>query len=405
LNTIDIDAKTSFRPFVFIEDYLSTGELLTPEREDSLIASLGENGLELPIDISIPTLLGVKFNLLGGSVSANAGLYVQERMRIPSEFFNIIFDGTTMTNPFQMTEDLGVNLNTYIKGSLGYGSFIELPAFLGELKFGGSVNAYTGAFSSILISDLSLIPNATNTKIQGTMEVLSFMDTLDFIAPGGGFDLQYSLEDDFYTIPTLSLGYDVGFAWRFKLNRLIPIFPKLFKNYVDVQVGVQDLGAKITMNHAYIRQINFEAEAGDLLEMFSGDDPLDISSLMALEETMVAADTSITRNLGTKLNLAINYQPISLIMLKGSYSQYISEGLNSNTGLNYSYGAEVYPFRSLALHGSVHQKGQYRYSEAGFRLQGIGSEFGLTLRVYDLDFSLTENLSGAGLKLYWARYF
>lgn len=404
-NTIDIDAKTSFKPFVFIEDYLSTGELLTPEREDSLIASLGENGLELPIDISIPTVLGVKFNLLGGSVSPNIGLYVQERMKIPTDFFSIIFDGTTITDPFQMTEDLGVDLTAYFKGSLGYGTYIELPAFLGELRFGGSVNAYAGAFSSINISELSLIPNSESTKIQGTVEVLSFMDTLNFIAPTGGFDLDFNLEDEYLTIPSITLGYDVGLAWRFKLNRLIPIFPKFFKNYVDVQVGVQDLGAKITMNHAYIRQVNFEAEAGDLIDMFAGDNPVDLSSLMVLEETMVAADTTITRPLGTKFNIAINYQPISLIMLKGSYSQYITEGLNSNTGLNYSYGAELFPFRSLALYGSVNQKGQYRFSEAGFRIQGMSSEFGLTLRVYDLDFSLTENLSGAGLKLYWARYF
>lgn len=404
LNNINIDLKTSIKPFVFIEDYLTTGELITPEREDTLLSSLGENGLELPIDISIPTVLGVKFNLLKGSLAANTGLFVQERLRIPTEFFSIIFDGTTIEEPFHMTEDLGVNLNAYMKTSLAYGSFFELPSIFGELRFGAAVNAYAGAFSSVNISNLALIPSETNAQVEGTIETISFMDTLNFIAPGGGFNFDYSLADDYVGIPKITLGYDVGFAWRFKLNRIIPLLPNILKNYVDVQVGLQDLGAKITMNHAYFREINFSAEAVDLLEVFSGNN-VDLSSLMLVEETMVHEDTSFSKPLGAKFNVAINYQPISLIMLKGSYSTYISDGINTVLGKSYSYGAEIYPFKSLALHGSVFQKGQYRYSELGFRFQGLSGELGLTVRLYDLDFSFTENIQGAGLKLYWAQYF
>ena len=364
INNINIDVKTSVKPFVFWENYLSTGELLTPALEDSMLADLGENGLEIPIDINIPTLIGFKINLLGGSMYANAGLFVQERMRIPNEFWGLLFDGATIADPFSMTEEMGVNLNAYTKISAGYGTFFELPAFLGELRFGASVNAYAGAFSSVNISELSLEPGTEETQVRGTAQVLSFMDTLTAIAPDGSFDFEYS-PDKFETLLNPTLGYDIGLAWRFKLNRLIPILPKILKNYVDIQASVQDIGAVVKMNHAYLREVNFEATAGDLVEMFSSDEPIDLSSLMILEENDVYEDSTISQPLGMKFHVCAQYQPISLIMLKGSYSDYLTEGLNSNNGPNYSYGAEVFLSKAISINGMVFQKGQYRYSEAG----------------------------------------
>ncbi len=408
INNINLDVKTSVKPLVFWNNYLTTGELLTPELEDSMLADLGENGLEIPIDINIPTLIGFKLNLLGGSVYGNAGLFVQERMRIPNEFWGLIFDGSTVAEPFSMTEEMGVNVNTYSKLSAGYGSYFELPAFMGELRFGASINAYAGAFSSVNISELSLEPGTESTQLRGKAQVLSFMDTLTAIVPGGGIDFQYSMTDldEFHnTFLPPTLGFDLGIAWRFKLNRLIPIFPGIFKNYIDVQASLQDIGASVTMNNAYINEFSFEAEAGDLLEMFNSDDPMDLESLVILEENTILEDSSVTRPLGMKFHVAAQYQPISLIMLKGSYSEYLTEGINSNTGQNYSYGAEIFLGKAISLNGMVFQKGQYRYSEAGLRLQSLGSEFGLTVRLYDKDFSFTENISGAGLKLYWARFF
>lgn len=407
LNIIDIDLKTSVKPFLFMQDYLSSDEILTPEKKDSMLAALGENGLELPIDISIPTLLGIKLNVLGGSVYANAGLFVQERMRIPNELWGILFDGATISEPFEMTEEMGLNLNAYTKLSAGYGSYYELPFFLGDLRFGASINAYSGVFSSINVTNLSLIPAAENTRFKGNIEILSFMDTLTLLSPGDemNIDPDFNIEDDYLNIAKMQMGLDLGIAWRFKLNRVLPFFPNIVKNYIDIQLGFEDIGAKIKMNHAYLRELRFEAEVDDILKLFNSDEEFDISSLAVVEENLLKDDTTYIKPLGTKFHLAGQYQPISQLMLKGSYSTYITEGINSNNGPNYSYGLEIFPVPSFSIHGSVHQKGQYSYSEAGLRFQGIGSEYGLTLRLYDLPFSFTENISGAGLKLHWARFF
>ncbi|MFA6618889.1 MAG: DUF5723 family protein [Candidatus Neomarinimicrobiota bacterium] len=406
-NNIDIDLKTSVKPFLFMQDFLSSDELMTSEREDSMLAALGENGLELPLDINIPTLLGIKLNLLGGSIYANAGLFVQERMRIPNEFWGLILDGATISEPFTMTEEMGININAYTKLSAGYASYYELPTFLGELRFGASLNAYAGVFSGINITNLSLIPAAENTRFEGNIEILSFMDTLTVFSPGDelNIDPDFNIEDDYLNIAKMQMGLDLGVAWRIKLNRIIPVLPNMLKNYIDIQLGFEDIGAKIKMNHAYLREVKFEAQAGDILKLFNSDEEFDINSLTVLEENLLEDDTTYTKALGTKFHIAGQYQPISQIMLKGSFATYISEGINSNSGPNYSYGLEVFPVPAFSIHGSVHQKGQYQYSEAGLRLQGLGSEIGLTLRLYDLPFSFTENINGLGLKLHWARFF
>ncbi|MCF7833405.1 MAG: DUF5723 family protein [Candidatus Marinimicrobia bacterium] len=401
INTLDIDLKTSTRPFVFIEDYLSTGELLTPDEEDTMIAMLGPNGLELPLDISMPTVINLKMSVLGGSIFANAGLFIQERSRIPGEFFGIILDGATIDNPFQMNDSMGVNLNAYAKASAGYGTFVELPGVFGELRFGATVNAYTGAFTSINVTNLELVPSTEGVTVRGTLEAMGPLDTLSLFGSEG---VQFSFVDDIMGIPGFSLGYDFGLAWRFKLNRILPLAPNFLKNYFDFQIGIEDLGAKITMNHAYMREINFEMVTDDLLSTFSGG--INLDSMMVLEETLIYSDSTITRPLGTKLNMSLSYQPIPQLILKGGLTSFLSEGLNSNTGQNYFFGAEIYPISSLCLFGTVTQKGNYRYSEAGIKLLSEKTEFGLKLRVYNLDdFSLTENVSGAGLQLNWARYF
>ena len=400
INTLGLDVKTSTRPFVFIEEFLTTGELLTPEREDSMIAMLGPNGLELPIDINLPTVANIKMGLLGGSLFANVGLFVQERSRIPGEFFGIILDGATFDNPFQMEEELGLNLNAYAKGSVGYGTFYELPSVFGELRFGATANVYTGAFANVNVTNLELVPSMEGVSVNATVQAMGPVDTLSIFGPEG---FAFSLVDDPLTIPNFTMGYDFGLAWRLKLNRILPLAPKFLKNYIDIQVGVEDLAASISMNHAYVREISYSMETDDLMNMFSEGFAFD--SMMVLNETVIASDSTISMPLGAKLNMGINYQPIPQLLLKAGMTSFLSEGLNSNDGPNYFYGAEIYPIPSFCIHGSVTQKGNYRYSEAGFKLYSEGSEFGLKLRVYDLDFSLTENLSGAGLQFNWVRYF
>lgn len=399
-NTLELDLKTSTRPFVFMEEFLSTGELLTPEREDSMIAMLGPNGLELPLDINMPTVANIKMGLLGGSIFANVGLFVQERSRIPGEFFGIVLDGATFDNPFQMEEELGLNLNAYAKGSAGYGTFVELPSVFGEVRFGATVNAYAGAFASVNVTNLELIPSMDGVSVNATVEAMGPVDTLSIFGPDG---FAFSLVNDPLTIPNITLGYDIGVAWRLKLNRILPLAPKFLKNYFDFQVGIEDLGASISMNHAYVREINYTMETDDLLALTSGG--LDLDSMMVLDETITASDSTISMPLGTKLNLGVVYQPIPQLLLKAGMTSFLSEGLNSNTGQNYYYGAEIYPISSFCIHGSVTQKGQYRFSEAGIKLYSESSEFGIKVRIYDLDFSLTENVSGAGLQFNWVRYF
>ena len=400
INTLELDLKTSTRPFVFMEEFLSTGELLTPEREDSMIAMLGPNGLELPLDINMPTVVNVKMGLLGGSIYANAGLFIQERSRIPGDFFGIILDGATFDNPYQMDDDLGINLNAYAKGSVGYGTFYELPSVFGELRFGATFNAYTGAFTSVNITELELAPSMEGVSVNATVQAMGPIDTLSLFGPEG---FAFSLVDDPMTIPNFTFGYDFGLGWRIKLNRILPVIPKFLKNYIDLQVGVEDLGASISMNHAYIREISYNMEVDDLVGTFT--DGFDLDSMMVLEETIVASDSTISMPLGAKLNMGITYQPIPQLLLKGGFTSFLSEGLNSNTGQNYFYGAEIYPVPSFCIHGAVTQKGDYRFSEVGFKLYSESSEFGLKLRVYDLDFSFTENVSGAGLQFNWVRYF
>jgi hypothetical protein len=400
INTIDININTSTRPFVLLEEYFSTGELLSEAAEDSLIDMLGPNGLELPIDISFPTLFSLKMAPVFGSFYLNSGLFIKERSRIPSSFFDIIFEGATFDDPYQMTDPLGVSLNLYLKNSLGFGSYIELPAFFGEIRFGAAANVYAGAFSSVNITDLELVPAEGNTSLQGSMEVLSFADTLNIFGEDG---FQFHIVDDYMGIPKITYGADIGVAWRFKLNRVLPFAPGILKNYFDLQLGIEDLGASIAMNHAYLREISFEAEAGDLLETFGGEFSLD--SIMVVEENLISADSTVSMPLGSKFKVSMDYQPIPQLLLKGSWSTYITDGLNATNAPNYSYGVEIYPVSSLCIHGSVTQKSYLRYWEAGLKLYSMKSEFGLKARLYDLDFSVTENLSGAGIMLNWARYF
>jgi hypothetical protein len=402
INTIMLNVNTSTRPFFLLEEYFSTGELLSDDAEDSLIALLGPNGLELPIDIALPTLISFKMSPFFGTLYANSGLYVHERSRIPGEFFNIIFKGATFDDPFQMNEELGVNLYAYLKNTVGYGTYIQLPSFLGEIRVGGAVNLYAGAFSGINITNLELVPTPEKTSLQGTMQVLTFADTLSLFGEDG---FQFGLVDDYIGIPQFTLGYDAGFAWRFKLNRVLPFMPKIIKNYFDVQVGVRDLGASIAMNHAYLREISFEAEAGDILSLMNGGDEFSMDSIMVLEERLIYADSSVSRPLGARLDVRVNYQPVSQLLLKFAWGSYLTEGINATAGPHLHYGLELYPIKSLCLHGSVTQKGPTRYWETGIKLYSLRSEFGIKARVYDLDFSITEHLSGAGIMLNWATYF
>lgn len=400
INTIDINVNTSTRPFVLLEEYFSTGELLSEAAEDSLIDMLGPNGLELPLDISFPTLFSLKMAPVFGSFYLNSGLFIKERSRIPSSFFDIIFEGATFDDPYQMTDPLGVNLNLYLKNSLGFGSYMELPDPFGEIRFGAAANVYAGAFASVNITDLELVPAMENTRLEGSMEVLSFADTLNLFGEEG---FRFHIVDDYMGIPKITYGADIGLAWRFKLNRILPFAPGILKNYFDLRVGVEDLGASIAMNHAYLREIHFQAEAGDLLETFGGEFSLD--SIMVMEENLISADSTVSMPLGSKLKISLDYQPIPQLLLKGSWSTYITDGLNATAAPNYSYGVEIYPVSSLCIHGSVTQKSYMRYWEAGLKLYGMKSELGLKARLYDLDFSLTENVSGAGIMLNWARYF
>ncbi|MBN2781191.1 MAG: hypothetical protein JXR21_04440, partial [Candidatus Marinimicrobia bacterium] len=325
----------------------------------------------------------------------------REHSHIPGEFFNILFDGATFDEPFQMTEDLGVNLTAYAKGSAGYGTFIELPSFLGELRFGAAVNAYAGAFSHINITNLELVPTSENVTLQGTMEVMTFADTLSLFGEDG---FQFHMVEDYLGIPQISMGYDFGLAWRFKLNRILPIMPKFIKNYIDIQVGVEDFLASISMNHAYLREISFEMDAGDLLTTFGGEG-FSLDSMMVLSETLVYADSTISRPLGAKFHADLNYQLIPQLTLKGGWSTYITDGINAGTGPNYYYGAEIFPISSLSIFATAYQKNTLSYWDAGIRLYSEKSEFGLKARIYEPNFSLTENVSGVGIQLNWARYF
>lgn len=400
INTIDINVNTSTRPFVLLEEYFSTGELLSEAAEDSLIDMLGPNGLELPIDISFPTLISLKMAPVFGSFYLNSGLFIKERSRIPSSFFDIIFEGATFDNPYQMTDPLGVSLNLYLKNSLGFGSYVELPDPFGEVRFGAAANAYAGAFASVNITDLELVPAEENTRLEGKMEILSFADTLNIFGEDG---FQFHIVDDYMGISKITAGIDVGVAWRFKLNRVLPYAPSILKNYFDLQLGIEDLGASIAMNHAYLREISFQAEATDLLETFGGEFSMD--SIMVIEEKLVSADSTVSMPLGSKFRVDLNYQPIPHLLLKGGWSTYITDGLNATSQPNYYYGVEIYPVSALCIHGSVTQKSYMRYWETGLKLYGKKSEFGLKARLYDLDFSFTENVSGAGIMLNWARYF
>ena len=400
-NSMTINANTSTRPFVLLEDYFSTGELLSEAAEDSLIAMLGPNGLEVPIDINMPNMVSFKIAALFGAFYVNSGLFIHEDSHIPADFFDILFDGATFDNPYQMNDDLGININAYMKNSVGYGSFVELPSVFGEIRFGASYNIYAGVFSHMNITNLELVPTPEGVTMQGTMEVMTIADTLSLFGDEG---LNFHIVDDYMGIPSFTMGYDFGFAWRFKLNRVLPFAPKILKNYFDFQVGIEDLGASVAMNHAYMREITFEASAGDLLATFSGDD-FSLDSIMVVEETLVYADSTISQPLGTKLNLNIHYQPISQIMLKFGWSTYITDGLNASDTPNMYYGVDIYPISSLSIHASLLQKNAIRFWEAGIKLYSTNSEFGLKARIYDLDLSITENFSGAGITFNWARYF
>ncbi len=401
VNTLSLDINTSTRPFVLLNEYFTTGELLTEAAEDSLISMLGPNGLEIPVGLELPTLFNLRLSPFFGSLYANSGLYIKEHSHIPADFFDIIFEGATFDNPYQMNDPLGIDISAYLKNTVGYGAFYELPSPLGEIRFGAAVSAYAGAFSSLNITNLELVPAAENTHMQGTMQVLSFADTLDLFT-GSGPD--FHIHDDYMGIPRLTFGYDVGFAWRFKLNRLLPFAPNILKNYFDVQVGVQDLMGNIAMNHAYLREIHFEASAGDLVSTFSDPD-FSLDSITVVEETLIYADSVASQPLGSRLNLNLHYQPVAQLMLKFGWSTYLTEGINSTEGSRMHYGLEVYPVSSVCLHASVTQRSTMNFWEAGFKLYSMKSEFGLKARIYDLNFSLTENFSGAGIMLNWARYF
>lgn len=400
-NTLMLDVNTSTRPFVLLDEYFTTGELLTEAAEDSMIAMLGPNGLEVPVDIQFPTLINLKLSPFFGSLYANSGLYIREHSHIPADFFDIIFEGATFDNPYQMNEPLGVDLSAYLKNSLGYGAFVELPSPIGEVRFGGAVNAYAGAFTSLNVTNLELAPTSENTTMQGTMQILSPADTLSLFGEEG---FQFHVVDDYIGIPRITLGFDLGFAWRFKLNRLLPFAPNILKNYFDVQVGVQDLMANIAMNHAYLREVHFEANAGDLISTFSDPD-FSLDSITVIEENLIYADSTASEALGSKFNINLHYQPISQLMLKFGWSTYLTDGINTSAGPHMYYGLEVYPMNSLSLHASLLQRNTMNYWEAGFKLYSMKSEFGLKARIYDLNFSLTENFSGAGIMLNWARYF
>ncbi|MDZ7821786.1 MAG: hypothetical protein U5N26_08250 [Candidatus Marinimicrobia bacterium] len=63
-----------------------------------------------------------------GSLYANSGLYIKEHSHIPADFFDIIFEGATFDNPYQMNDPLGIDISAYLKNTVGYGAFYELPS-------------------------------------------------------------------------------------------------------------------------------------------------------------------------------------------------------------------------------------------------------------------------------------
>lgn len=397
INTLDLDVKSSTAPLELLENYFSTSQTL----DSNFVNDLGVGGFSLPVSLSLPTLLNVKLSGVFGTLSLNSGLFVSEDFLLPASLFDIIFEGATFDDPYEMTADLGLNVAAYLKNTVGYGSFIDLPRPFGELRFGGNVNVYAGAFASAELTQLELTPTTEGTTVSATATVSTLADSLNLLGDGGFY---YGIPSDYMSIPQFTFGYDAGVAWRLKLNRILPIMPNVLKNYIDVQVGVQDIGASLKMNHGITKEITFEAQVGDVLSLVMGDS-LDVNELMDIEERVVSQDTTLTRPIASKMTFGFSYQPIDMIMVTANFKQTLSEGIGASETLEYKYGLYVYPTTSFAVYAGLQKEQQYESWDLGLIGSGMNSEISLILKVYNTPFDLDSGLSGAGLRLNWARYF
>lgn len=398
INTIDLDVKSSTPPLELLENYFSGGGQTL---DSNFVNDLGDGGFSLPISVSLPTILNIKLSGVFGTLSLNSGLFVSEDFLLPASFFGIIFEGATFDDPYEMTSDLGLNAAAYLKNTVGYGSFIDLPRPFGELRFGGNVNVYAGAFASAELTQLELTPTTEGTTVQATATVSTLADSLNLIDENG---FHYGLPTDYMSIPQFTYGFDAGLAWRFKLNRILPIMPNILKNYIDVQVGVQDIGASLQMNHGITKEITFEAEVGDVLSLFMGDS-LDVNELMEIDERVVSQDTTLTRPIASKLTFGFTYQPLDMIMVTANFKQTLSDGIGASEALEYKYGLYVYPTPSFGVYAGLQKEQQYESWDVGLMANSMKSEISLIVKVYNTPFDLDSGLSGAGLRLNWARYF
>ncbi len=366
-----------------LNTYFNDGRLLTPEELSNFVNLFYDDGLTLNGNLSLPTLLGFRFPVGYGSMFINTGLKVETDGTLPGEVLAIPFKGIHFDEPVY-TENLKMVVGTYLKTNMGYGTDIRL-AGIGDLRVGAGVNLYTGSFATIDTKHLQILSTPDSVTVSGS----AYASYLDVENPN--FDPA--------SVASVQPGYDIGVGLHLRLGELLP-WSELRYNDLDIQVGVQDIGATLSSGEMVKKHYSMAGSVADLQVLQTSDN---LDSLLNMQEIVLDSGFVDKYNISTKMNLTATYQPLSFLLLEAGMTTFLTNGLGYDDAPHWKLNAWLFPAKWFNVTVGVQQgyARQMTYN-SGFALIGKHYEFGLDTYLIG---GMGDQVSGLGVRITNNLYF
>jgi len=364
-----------------INTYFNDGRLLTEEELDEFVGLFYEDGLNLKLNVSLPSLFTLRFPVGYGSAFINTGVVVEQDGTLPGEVLAIPFKGIRFNDPIY-TENLDMVIGTYLKTNVGYGTNIPISEY-GNLRVGASMNFYAGSFASVNTKHMSIVSTPDSISISGN----AITTMVDYGDPDPG------------EIISFSPGFDVGVGFHFRLGEMLGLFDN-FSNDLDVQIGLQDLNAKLSSGDM-IRK--YYSISGSLSSLDDASDSDALDSLLIQEEFVEDSAYVDEYDIASRANIMLSYQPFSFLMLQAGATSFLTEGLGYDENLHYSMKAHLFPLTWLNLNAGL----QKTYNDQMFYSAGIGFLFNVYEFSLDTYFigGTGEDIQGLGFNIRNNFYF
>ncbi|MCK5520913.1 MAG: hypothetical protein KAI81_07360, partial [Candidatus Marinimicrobia bacterium] len=129
LPNVNISLQNSFVNPDLMNTYFNDGRLLSEEELDSFVDLFYENGINLTTNVTLPSLVSLRFPVGYGSAFINTGIVVDQSTTLPGEVLAIPFKGLHF-DELIYSENIDLVVGAYLKTNIGYGTNIAIKDYL-----------------------------------------------------------------------------------------------------------------------------------------------------------------------------------------------------------------------------------------------------------------------------------